>query len=188
MNMKSKENNGEGISFLSNKKKRLSVLFFNLLCLASFVLNAQPPTVLTGIWVFDHLEENEKPLFTRDAFVTTVFNSINDVNSKTYFLDIPLEINFMTEGIDPSLLDLTTSEGVFPGVEYVLYEEGVLAISIDEERQEADLLPVNDKVVLTTFSNVSLDADVLKMQYDYAYKNIGGVYVDGFLTMYFRRP
>jgi hypothetical protein len=185
--MKSKENNKGKVSFLPNKKKRLSVLFFNLLCLASFVLNAQPQS-FTGIWVFDHLEENEKPLFTRDAFVTTVFNSINDVDSKTYFLDIPLEINFMSEGLDPGLLDLITSQGAFLDVEYIWYDAGILAISIDDSMQEADLLPVDGKVALTTFSNVSLNAGVLKMQYDYAYKNTEGVYIDGFLTMYFRRP
>jgi len=178
-----KNNNGGKMSFLPYKKKLLSVLFFNLLCLTFFVLNAQQPA-LTGTWVFDHVEEQERPLYTRDAHAITVFNSVGDVTGKTYFLNIPLEINFMSGGADLGLSDLITSEGTFLCIEYMWHETGILVFFVDESIHDA----INGKAMLTTFSNVSFNANILKMQYDYAYEGMGGGYVDGFLTLYFRRP
>ena len=191
--MESKENDEKKISLSSNKKKLLSFLFFNLLCLVPFAVKAQLAPVSSefhGEWFFEHAEIQEGSADNPQSYYTPRPISKEELSQKPHFSDVPVEVTF-SDGFSAFVLTHKRQENLFANTNANVLE---FRKAYSGEAQDGMQAPTAEDMekypVVMNFFNMKPSGNLMSMQYFYSYRkdNTSDNDTAGVITVYYINP
>jgi len=171
-----------------NENKYRFFIIFAALTAWSFNLFAQQPvgTEFYGEWLFDNAQAQERLLNSqKDYSVRSV--SQDEFWQKVYFLNMPIQIFFM----DEYLTHITHPSWSKPVV--ALINDGKLEFRIFQEDpardydKKMDISEIHLYPTMMPVYDINLNGNQLSLQCNYIYPDEQGNYIEGILTINYKR-
>ena len=168
-------------------------MFLCILFLSSLVVKAQQPQLMpvgvqfSGEWLFYNAQAQERPSKSKQSYsVRTV--SQDEFWQKTYFLNMPTQLDFEGNGFLAFLYHPSWSQQVIAGINQT---DGKLEFRtfFDPENpdKKADLSKINFYETRQPVYDLALNGNVMSLQCDYFYSDGKGNNIEGILTIYYKK-
>ena len=138
----------------------------------------------SGEWFFYKAQSQERPMGSQQNYsVRSV--SRDEFWQKVYFLNMPTEImfdGFFARISHPSWSKHVVSVINFGKLEFRNYQENP-----EDFDKKPDLNEIDSYPAIMPVYNLALDGEVMSLQTDYFYPDGQGKYIEGILTIYYKK-
>ena len=166
-----------------------SVFFFCIIFLSSLAANAQPNPVsaeFAGEWIFARAEAKERGTVRQ-------INSAAEFSQYEYFRELPTRILFTSGFLANITNGFWENKDVFAAtmIDYGLdFRETEMLEEFKSDKSDEPTRPDIDKfpVIMPVYTDMKLESnDIMSMQCTYSYYDASRRYIEGVLTVYYKR-
>jgi len=158
------------------------LVFFCILFLSSLVVKAQLTPVgaeFSGEWLFDRAEAQEKPMNSTGNYTKRTVSQ-DEFWQKTHFLNMPTQVVF-TGDFFAYISHPSWSNNVVSAIN----SEGMLEFRLPPEGEGSHDMDLY--MVMSPSYSLALNGNTMSLQCDYSYSDAQGKYIEGILTIYYKR-
>lgn len=146
-----------------------------------------------GTWSFDHAQAQERPMNTQGGYTSRAI-SLQELQSEQYFEDAPTQITFMEDKAVRVVSAKRVREVATAEIDHrnhCLNIRELIEIVIEREEGEVGEEGEEDQVEsfygLIPYTNFQISNSQMSLQYHYFYETGVEKYVEGVLTIYYKR-
>ena len=171
-------------------KPFINVLFFFIMLFSGVKAQAVVPVdaIFFGDWTFDHAQAQERPENSQQSY-TTRSVSQDEFWQKPYLLNVPTRIAFMSA----FMTHISHPSWSRPALAVINpMNNGMLEFrDFHENSENYNKIPAPSEIdsypVIMPAYSLTLNDGMMSLQCNYTYRDVQGNYIEGILTVYYKR-